>query len=236
MIVLGADTHKRSHTIAAVGASDRRAAGRADDRGSVTAGSPRCCAGRAAWATSGSGRWRTAGTCPARFERFLIAHGERVVRVATQADGRRAPRRPRARQVRPHRRARRRARRAARGRRAVAGRAAGRRRARHPAAGRSPRTARPHPRRAQQRPALAPARPLARAGVPRRRVVLEEVVARGSRGAWRAPSRPRASGSRATSCAVCASSRRPSTRSRPRSPTSSPRSRRSCSPSPASAR
>ena len=37
------------------------------------------------------------------------------------------------------------------------------------------------------------------------RVALEEVEHARSRGAWRAPSRPRASGSPATSCATCAS-------------------------------
>ena len=55
-------------------------------------------------------------------------------------------------------------------------------------------------------------------------------------GAWRALSRPRGSGSPATSCATCASSPTPSTHSRPRSPSSSPKSRRSCSQSPASGR
>ena len=51
---------------------------------------------------------------------------------------------------------------------------------------------------------------------------------RGSAGAWRAPSRPHGSGSRATSCATCASSHTPSKRSRPRSPNSSPRPCRCC--------
>ena len=44
--------------------------------------------------------------------------------------------------------------------------------------------------------------------LPRLRVAVEEVEHARSRGAWPAPSRPRASGSRATSCATCASSRR----------------------------
>ncbi|HKR99489.1 MAG TPA: hypothetical protein VJU79_08240 [Candidatus Dormibacteraeota bacterium] len=47
-------------------------------------------------------------------------------------------------------------------------------------------------------------------------------------GAWHAPSKQRGSGSRATSWATCASCLTPSTCSRPRSPISSPRSRRSC--------
>jgi transposase len=54
---------------------------------------------------------------------------------------------------------------------------------------------------------------------------------RGSRGDWRAPSRRCASGSPAMSCAGYASSPRRSRRSRQRSPHSSPRSRRSCSAS-----
>jgi len=49
----------------------------------------------------------------------------------------------------------------------------------------------------------------------------------------RAPSRPCASGSPATNCAACVSSRRPSRRSKPRSPTSPDSSRPVCSPSPA---
>ena len=57
---------------------------------------------------------------------------------------------------------------------------------------------------------------------------------RGSLGAWRAPSRPRASGSPATSCDGCANSRLPPTRLRPRSQTLSTRSRRNCSPRSAS--
>jgi hypothetical protein len=51
---------------------------------------------------------------------------------------------------------------------------------------------------------VAPARPVARAPAARRRPVLEEVEP-GSRGGWPAPIRRCASGSRATSCAVCAS-------------------------------
>ena len=58
---------------------------------------------------------------------------------------------------------------------------------------------------AQQHAAVEPARPLARAHAARRRVVLEEVDARRSPGAWRAPSRRCASGSPATSCVACAS-------------------------------
>ncbi len=53
-----------------------------------------CCGGRAVSALIGCGRWRTAGTCPGSFERFLIARGERVVRVPTRlmANSRRSSR------------------------------------------------------------------------------------------------------------------------------------------------
>jgi transposase len=59
---------------------------------------------------------------------------------------------------------------------------------------------------------------------------------RGSAGGWPASSRRCACGSRATSCAACASSPRRSTSSRARSPNSSGRSRRSCSASRGSGR
>jgi hypothetical protein len=69
MIVLGADTHKRSHTVAAV------AAATGELRGEQTvqvggAGSMRCCGGRAAWMASGCGPWRTAGTSRGRWSGF----------------------------------------------------------------------------------------------------------------------------------------------------------------------
>jgi hypothetical protein len=70
--------------------------------------------------------------------------------------------------------------------------------------------------------------PLLRARCCRRRGPAE------SAGAWRAPSRPRASGSRATSCATHASSPTPLTRSRQRSPSLSLTPRLSCWPSRAS--
>ena len=101
------------------------------------------------------------------FERFLLVHGERVVRVATRLmAGERRGGRDRGKSDRIDALAVARA--ALReGARAAAGRRAGRRRARHPAAGRSPRTARPDAHRALQRPALASARPLARADASR---------------------------------------------------------------------
>jgi transposase len=93
MIVLGADTHKRSHTIAAV------AAGTGELRGekTVPVGS-RGFADLLVWARGLGGErvWaledcrHVAGS----FERFLIARGERVLRVPTRlmADARRGGR------------------------------------------------------------------------------------------------------------------------------------------------
>ena len=75
-----------------------------------------------------------------------------------------------------------------------------------------------HALRAQQHAAVAPARSLARAPAAGQLAVLRQVGRRASRGVSRAPSRRCASGSPATSCAGCASSPRRSTRSRPRSP------------------
>jgi transposase len=92
MIVLGADTYKSSHTIAAVGAStgellDETTIG-VGDRGFEQA---------LAWARNlGAERVWALEDCrhvSGSLERFLVIRGERVVRVAT-ADGRRAPRRP----------------------------------------------------------------------------------------------------------------------------------------------
>jgi len=66
MIVRGADTHKRSHTVAAV------AAATGELRGEQTIqvgrrGFDRWCGGRAALIASGSGRLRIAGTSPGRW-------------------------------------------------------------------------------------------------------------------------------------------------------------------------
>ena len=70
MIVLGADMHKSSHTIAAVAA----ATGEMLDDKTAAVGArgfdARCCSGRAVSAAIGSGRWRTAGTCRARSSGF----------------------------------------------------------------------------------------------------------------------------------------------------------------------
>jgi transposase len=93
MIVLGADTHKRSHTIAAVAAATGELLGET----TVLVGA-RGFAGVLAWARGLGGErvWaledcrHVAGS----FERFLIARGERVVRVPTKlmAGARRAAR------------------------------------------------------------------------------------------------------------------------------------------------
>ena len=83
MIVLGADTHKRSHTIAAVAAATGGVLGEK----TVQVGA-RGFAGLLVWARGLEGErvWaledcrHVAGS----FERFLIARGERVVRVSTR--------------------------------------------------------------------------------------------------------------------------------------------------------
>jgi transposase len=93
MMVLGADTHKRSHTIAAVTAGT----GEVQGEKTVPVGS-RGFAALLVWARGLGGErvWaledcrHVAGS----FERFLIARGERVLRVSTKlmADARRAAR------------------------------------------------------------------------------------------------------------------------------------------------
>ena len=68
---------------------DRRAAGRADGRRSAPRASPRCWSGRAALASERVWAIEDCRHVSGSFERFLIGRGERVVRVTTQADGRR---------------------------------------------------------------------------------------------------------------------------------------------------
>jgi transposase len=83
MIVLGADMHKRSHTLAAVGASTGELLGeqtiQVGDRGFAAA---------LAWSgVLGDDRVWALEDCrhvSGAFERFLLLHGERVVRVATR--------------------------------------------------------------------------------------------------------------------------------------------------------
>src|SRR4051812_1435376 len=162
MIVVGADMHKRSHTLAAVGAATGELLG-----DTTVAVGDRGFAAALDWAAGlGAERIWALEDCrgvSGAFEWFLLVHGERVLRVLTRLMAGERRGRPGSRQVRPHRRDHGRSRGAARGRRAADGRRAGGRRARHPAAGRSPRAARPGAHRALQRPALAPARPVARA-------------------------------------------------------------------------
>jgi hypothetical protein len=69
MIVLGVDTHKRSHTIAAIAA----ATGELLDARTVPVGRREfgaCCGGRAASTASGCGHLRTADTSPGRWSAF----------------------------------------------------------------------------------------------------------------------------------------------------------------------
>jgi transposase len=83
MIVLGADMHKRSHTLAAVAAGTGELAG---DR--TIAVGDRGFADALAWAADlDDDRVWALEDCrhvSGAFERFLLVHGERVVRVATR--------------------------------------------------------------------------------------------------------------------------------------------------------
>src|SRR3954451_11326295 len=81
MIVIGADTHKRSHTLAAVEATSGRAL--AEQTVSATR---RSFEALLAWARSQGGErvWAIEDCrhVSGALERFLLAHGEAVVRVA----------------------------------------------------------------------------------------------------------------------------------------------------------
>jgi transposase len=83
MIVLGADLHKRSHTLAAVGAST----GQLLDDKTIQVGDGGFAAALD-WATGLSDErvWALEDCrhVSGAFERFLLVHGERVVRVATR--------------------------------------------------------------------------------------------------------------------------------------------------------
>ena len=83
MIVLGADTHKRSHTIAAVAAATGELLGEQTVR-SGARGSSRCCE----WARGLDGErvWAIEDCrhVSGSLERFLIERGERVLRVPTK--------------------------------------------------------------------------------------------------------------------------------------------------------
>ena len=174
MIVLGADTHKRSHTVAAVRPPPV----------SCWVSRPSQVGGRGFGALLGWARGRDGGRVWAfedcrhvsgSLERFLIERGERVLRIPTHlsAEARKRGRRrgSRTRSTRS---------------RSPAPRFRGgwmrfrprtwRGRSRSAAARRPPRTARPSSRRAQQHAALAAARSLARAAAARRRPVFKELV------------------------------------------------------------
>jgi transposase len=97
MIVLGADMHERSPTIAAVAAATGELAGEqpveVGTRGvSAALDWRRGLGGERVWALEDCRQ------VPGAFERFLLVHGERVVRVAARLTAR-APQRPRSRQV-----------------------------------------------------------------------------------------------------------------------------------------
>ena len=83
MIVLGADMHKRSHTLAAVGAGTGELLG-----DTTVAVGDRGFAAALDWARGlGAERIWALEDCrhvSGAFERFLLVHGERVVRVATR--------------------------------------------------------------------------------------------------------------------------------------------------------
>src|SRR4051794_23872700 len=87
MIVIGADTHKRSHTVAAVEA----ASGRMLVERTVPA-QRRCFEALLTWARDhGHERVWAIEDCrhvSGALERFLLAHGEAVVRVAPKLTGR----------------------------------------------------------------------------------------------------------------------------------------------------
>ena len=235
MIVLGADTHKRSHTIAAVAAATGELLG---ERTAQVGG--RGFGALLRWARSLDGdRVWALEDCrhvSGSLERFLIERGERVLRIPTHLTAEGTQERPPARQVGPDRRAQRRPRRAAGAPGLVPGRAPGRARARSAAARRPPRTARPPSRRAQQHAAVASARSVARAAAAGRRAVLEEVEHphRPATGPRRADD-ARPDRARRAAPTARAHARRSTARARDHR-SSSGRSRRSCSASRASGR
>ena len=174
MIVLGADTHKRSHTIAAIAAATGELLGEQ----TVPVGA-RGFGALLRWARSLDGErvWALEDCrhVSGSLERFLIERGERVLRIPTHLT---AKARKSARQrgksdpidaLNVARAA------LQEGLQSLPGRAPGRARARPAAARRPPRTPRSPSRRAQQHAAVASARSVARASAARRRAVLEEV-------------------------------------------------------------
>src|SRR4051812_37685282 len=154
MVVIGADTHKRSHTMAAVEAASGRLLAE-----QTAAARRRSFEALLTWARGyGSDRVWAIEDCrhvSGALERFLLAHGEAVVRVAPKLTMReRSAARERGKSDVIDARCDH-ARGAARRPREAPGRAARRARARRSPARRSPRPARRATHRAQQRPALA---------------------------------------------------------------------------------
>ena len=72
MIVLGADMHKRSHTIAAVAATTGELLGEQTVQSASEGLGGAAGLGARPGRQSGSGRWRIAGMSPGALERFLI--------------------------------------------------------------------------------------------------------------------------------------------------------------------
>ena len=101
MVIIGIDAHKRTHTVVAVDEQGRELARKTV--AATTQGPSGAVRVGAATASSGCGRWRTAGICRGAGAR-PVAAGERIVRVAAEADGPRARLGPYLRQVRPDRR------------------------------------------------------------------------------------------------------------------------------------
>ena len=98
MMVLGADMHKRSHTIAVVAAATGEVAGE-----QAVAVGVKGFAALLLWARQlDAERVWALEDCrhvSGSFERFLVARGERGLAGADEADGRRASRRAHAREV-----------------------------------------------------------------------------------------------------------------------------------------
>ena len=159
MIVLGADTHKRSHTIAAVAAATGELLGE-----QTVAVGRRGFGALLRWARDLDGErvWALEDCrhVSGSLERFLIERGERVLRIPTHLTAK-ARRSARERGKSDPIDALNVARAALQEGLDVPGRAPGRARAGPAAARRPPRTAGPPSRRAQQHAAVAPARSVA---------------------------------------------------------------------------
>ena len=94
MVTIGADLHKRSHTLVAVDDNGRRLAERTAP--ATPAGHLELLAGHASVSPSAAGRWRTAATSPVASSATWSSAGEAVVRVPPKlmAGARRSGREP----------------------------------------------------------------------------------------------------------------------------------------------